>query len=387
MKLLEYKAWELFKKYQIPVMPGAVVDNVEEIADRIEEANLSYPVVVKAQVQIGGRGKAGGIKFADNAAQAKEIANSMLFSEVRGLKVRQLLLAQCAEIVQECYLSFMLDRESRSTIIIFSAMGGMDIEETAKTDPDKIVKLAVDPDLGIQDYDVRYLLDKSSMDAALLPQLRDILRKLYRMYLDYHCLLAEINPLAIVKDGRLVALDGKVDIDDSALYLLPDMQEFKELISIDSHPLVSEAGKYNFLYIPIADKGNVVAMSNGSGMLMNCVDRIVDKGLPVSAAMDLGGGATAERIREATRILLATPDTKILFASIFGGITRCDEVAKGIRDGLADSGKDVDIVIRVEGTNRDLGVGILNEIPGRVHIVNWPHEGVLLLEQIGGVEQ
>jgi len=383
MKLLEYKARELFDKYGIPVMPASLVSDAGHVKARVDEENLSFPVVLKAQIPIGGRGKAGGIQFCENEQQAYEKAKTLLNSRIGGLVVRQLLVTQAADIEKECYLSIMLDRDGKSPILIFSSSGGIEIEETAKTDPGKITRMAIDPQLGVSLQDIHYILDKNCMDETLLHDLHQIAGRLYLLCTEYHCLLAEINPLAIVKNGGFVALDGKIDIDDSALYLLPDIQEYKALTDIDNHPLVVEAEKHGFLYIPVSDSGNVVVMSNGSGMLMNCIDMLSETGTPVSAAVDLGGGAAAERIREAVRILLKTPNTNAMFISVFGGLTRCDEVAKGLKAGLADSGLELDIVIRLEGTNRAQGVSILKEIPERLHLVDWPQEGVRILEMRG----
>ena len=371
MKLLEYKAQELFHKYQVPTMNGCVISSSEHVEEEIEKAGLHYPVVVKAQVQIGGRGKAGGIRFADTPQEAKQHCEDLLFSELRGYKVNQLLIVEKSENNKtELYLSIMLDRLTKRPIIIFSANGGMEIEQTAKEDPDKIIKLAIDPFVGVKDYMAEYLLSRSGMDRSCKKQLASLLAKLYALFMDYSCMLVEINPLVINAEDTLTALDGKIDIDDSALFRLPDIQEFAEKLQPDN-PLIKEAAAYNFLYIPIEEGGTIAVASNGSGMLMSCIDLISKEGMKVSAALDLGGGATAGRIKEAVRILFSTPGVKAVLINIFGGITRCDEVAGGVKLALEGQHQDKIVVVRMEGTNKETGLSIIDSIKD-VDIVSVP---------------
>ncbi len=371
MKLLEYKAQELFHKYQVPTMNGCVISSSEQMEEEIEKAGLHYPVVVKAQVQIGGRGKAGGIRFADTPQEAKQHCEDLLFSELRGYKVNQLLIVEKSENNKtELYLSIMLDRLTKQPIIIFSANGGMEIEQTAKEDPDKIIKLAIDPFVGVKDYMAEYLLSRSGMDRSCKKQLASLLAKLYALFMDYSCMLVEINPLVINAEDTLTALDGKIDIDDSTLFRLPDIQEFAEKLQPDN-PLIKEAAAYNFLYIPIEEGGTIAVASNGSGMLMSCIDLISKEGMKVSAALDLGGGATAGRIKEAMRILFSTPGVKAVLINIFGGITRCDEVAGGVKLALEGQHQDKIVVVRMEGTNKETGLSIIDSIKD-VDIVSVP---------------
>ncbi|MCD8250151.1 MAG: ADP-forming succinate--CoA ligase subunit beta [Lachnospiraceae bacterium] len=371
MKLLEYKAKELFDKYDVSTMNGCVIDSSENMEAEIGKAGLSYPVVVKAQVQIGGRGKAGGIRFADTPEEAKKHCEDLLFSELRGYKVNQLLIVEKAENNKtELYLSIMLDRLTEGAIIVVGANGGMEIEQTAKEDPDKIVKVVVDPFVGIKDYMAAYLLSKSGVSMSYKKQLTDMLKKLYAIFMDYSCMLVEINPLVIDANDRLVALDGKIDIDDSAMFRLPDIQEFAAKLQPDN-PLINEAAEYNFLYIPVEEGGTIAVTSNGSGMLMSCIDLISKEGMKVAAALDLGGGATADRIKEAMRILFSTPGVKAVLINIFGGITRCDEVAGGVKMALEGQHQDKIVVIRMEGTNKEAGLQIISSIKD-VDIVSVP---------------
>ena len=378
MKLMEYQAQLLFKQFGVPVMRGCVVDCADRIADAMAEADIHYPAVVKAQVQIGGRGKAGGIQFADSLEEAAAHAQRLLGSELRGLKVNKLYIVEKAAYKTEWYLSIMLDRLSKQPIIIFSALGGMEIEQTAKTDPDKIKKLIIDPMIGVQDYMARYLLSSSGLDIGYTKQLDALLKSLYKCFMKYDCMLCEINPLVVDNEDRLIALDGKVDIDDSALYRLPDVMAWRE--ELPEEELVKEARKFDFLYIPVEAGGSIAVCSNGSGMLMSCIDMITKNGMKVGAVLDLGGGATAARIAEAMRILFSTPGVKAVLINIFGGITRCDEVAGGVK--LAMEHHDLDgklIVVRMEGTNKDKGIEIIEGLHSDVIRAEGLRESVAAL--------
>jgi succinyl-CoA synthetase beta subunit len=239
-------------------------------------------------------------------------------------------------------------------------MGGMDIEEAARTNADKIAKVPIDPIRGIQDYTINYAMDKTCADKQYKAQLKAIVEKLYSLFFDYYTMLVEINPLAIGNDGNLIALDGKVEIDDNALPFLPDISAWLEKAPDD--PQVIEARKVNFLFIPMEDDGDIAVMSNGSGMLMSCIDLTTKKGMKIHAALDLGGGATAERIAEAVRLMLSRKAVNTVFICIFGGITRCDEVAKGavIAMGKPEAqGKN--LILRIEGTNREEAAKIVAE--------------------------
>ncbi|MDR0402767.1 MAG: ADP-forming succinate--CoA ligase subunit beta [Treponema sp.] len=360
MKLLEYQAKAVFEKYGIPIQKGVVVDAVEGIDEKIRGADLRFPIVIKAQVQIGGRGKAGGVKFADTPEEAAKLCGEMLGMDIRGFTAKELLVLEKKDIAKEWYLSIMLDRYSKSPLLIFSPQGGMDIEETARTNPERIAKVPIDPIRGVQDYTITYALDKTGADGQYRDKLKEVVEKLYRMFFDYYTMLVEINPLALDDQGRLVALDGKVEVDDNALPFLPDITAFRDKLQED--PQVIEARNVNFLFIPIEDEGNIAVMSNGSGMLMSCIDLISKKGMKVHAALDLGGGATAERIAEAVRIMLGRPKIDTVFICIFGGITRCDEVAKGAVIAMQKNeaaGKH--LILRMEGTNKEEAAKIIAE--------------------------
>ena len=362
MKLLEYKGKELLKDYGIPIQSQAVIESAGEVASAAER--FKPPYVLKAQVASGSRGKAGGIKFANDRAEAEKLAEEMIGMTIKGNIVKKLLITEKAEVKDEWYLSVILDRVSKSPMIIFSPLGGIDIEETARDDPDKIVKIVVNPLMGIKDYMARYIFSKFSLAEPYFKDFNSILKNLYRLFTTYDATLAEVNPLAVTKDGKLIALDCKADIDDSSLFRHPDIYDFRE--NMDEDVLIKEARRFNFLYITLKGKGDIAVMSNGSGMLMSCIDLITKEGAEVRAALDLGGGATSERICEAVKIVFKQRNTKYLFISIFGGITRCDEVAGGVKLALEDGLSDKVIIIRLEGTNKGEALKIIDEIGDRV---------------------
>lgn len=380
MDLMEYKAKELFDQYEISTMKGFVLKDLAQLEE--EAKDLTYPVVVKAQVQVGGRGKAGGIQFAENLTELKEVSQRILGMNIKGHLVNQLLIVEKLEVQREWYLSIMLDRLTKGPMVIFSSLGGMDIEETARMYPEKVIKVSVDPLIGINEYLPRYLLSKSGCELSYTDQLFNLLKKLYTMFLEYDCMLVEINPLVISKDNQLVALDGKVSVDDSALFRQFEILSFRDYLPEDE--LVLEARKFRFLYIPCDVDGNVGVMSNGSGMIMSCIDLITRQGMKVGAALDLGGGATADRIQEAIRIILSNPNIKALFINIFGGITRCDEVAQGVKLAMEKISGNKLVLVRFEGTNKEKGTEILNSIEGNVIQVNGLREGVNELDSRKG---
>ncbi len=383
MKLPEYMAKALFDKFGIPTMRGCLINSADNIAEQIEAAGLAYPVVIKAQVQIGGRGKAGGIQFAQNADEAMAHCTRLLGSELLGYRVDQLLVVEKAEHGREWYLSILLDRLSKQPMVIFSEMGGMEIEQTAKTDPGRIKKLLIDPMIGVQEYQARYLLSASGLPMEYAGQLDALLRNLYRAFMEKDALLVEINPLAVDQGNKLVALDGKVDIDDSALYRQPDILAYRD--GMREEDFVKEARSFNFLYIPVEKGGTIAVVSNGSGMLMSCIDMIARDSMTVGAALDLGGGATADRICEAMRIMFATPYIKAVLINIFGGITRCDEVAGGVKMAFEkyDLGDKL-VVIRMEGTNKEQGLQIIQSLSGNVIPVAGMRESMAALVERRG---
>ncbi|MDR1389347.1 MAG: acetate--CoA ligase family protein [Treponema sp.] len=361
MKLLEYQANALFEKYGLPVQKGIVISGGKDALEKIRAAHLAFPVVIKAQVQIGGRGKAGGVQFAGTAEEAADLCAKMIGMDIRGFTARELLVIEKKEVVNEWYLSIMLDRFSKAPLLIFSPQGGMDIEETARTSPGKIARVPLNPmEKTAPPYVIDYALDKTGADKKCRAALLDIVQKLYRLFFEYYTMLVEINPLVVDKNGALAVLDGKIELDDNALGSLPDIAPWRDKLQEDAS--VIEARKSGFLFIPVEDDGGIGIMSNGSGMLMSCIDLVSKKGIKVHAALDLGGGATAERIAEAVRIMLGRPKIDTVFICVFGGITRCDEVARGACIAMQKpeaAGKH--LILRIEGTNKDEAERIILE--------------------------
>lgn len=377
MDLMEYKSVELFCQYGVPAHRGVVVDSIDEIdaiADQIE-----YPAVVKAQVQIGGRGKAGGIKFANNLEEAKARASEILGMDIKGHIVNKIMFTKKAEVDKELYISIMMDRATKCPIIIFSAKGGMDIESVAKETPDEIVKVVVNPLIGVQPFMAKYLLSKAGLDLKLAGGLFKVISAMYTMFDKHDCMLVEINPLSVNPEGEFLAIDGKVSVDDNSIDIAvqrhPDIIEFRESIT-NEDPLVKEARQFKFLYVPCDETGDTAVMSNGSGMIMTTMDRLAAKGIKTCVGFDLGGGATAERIKDAVRIVLSNPKVNNVFINIFGGITRCDEVAGGIEMILPSLHSSKTIVIRMEGTNKDKGLEIIGRLGDNVIAVDGIDSGV-----------
>ena len=361
MNLMEYKARDLFAEAGLPVATGFTVDSIEEL----EQMEIPLPAVIKAQVETGGRGKLGGVKLADTREEAISHAKNILGMDIKGHIVKKLMVVKKVEIKDEMYLSVMLDRNTKHHIIIFSPCGGMDIEQTAKTAPEKIFKMPIDPLLGYLPEDGYYLGSKAGLSFTQAKQLSKIIGQLYALCKKRYCTLTEINPLVVNDEGNLVAVDAKVVIDDSGVAFQPDLMELKKESMTEE--LVKEADSFNFLYIPCDPEGDVVVMSNGSGMLMSCIDHLARKGRKVAAVLDLGGGATSDRIRHAVRILFSTPGAKQLFINIFGGITRCDEVAGGIHLAVTEDGVTHPVVVRFEGTNKDKGLEIINDLTNVIY--------------------
>ena len=374
MDLMEYKAKELFAAGGLPVQKFACIgETLLENGDReiVQAAKeIEYPVVVKAQVMTGGRGKAGGIKFAENDAELVKCTREIIGMDIKGHIVHSVMVVGKAEVVKEFYLSIMLDRMTKCPMIIFSPLGGMEIEQVAKDTPEMIFKTPIHPFGGIMSYHTAYLAGKiksvyPEFSADLQKELGTLLQNLYALFLKNDCMLCEINPLAVCKEGdalHLTALDGKVSIDDSAVKRQPWLADY--IAAMPKHPLTKEAEDFNFLYIPCDESGDIAVMSNGSGMLMSCIDIITREEMTVRAVLDLGGGATADRIKEAVRIILSDKKTDHLFINIFGGITRCDEVAGGIHKAYEEGNLTKPVIIRFEGTNKAKGLEIISGIPG-----------------------
>jgi succinyl-CoA synthetase beta subunit len=360
MKLHEYQAKALFRGAGILVPEGLVASTVEDTV--AAACKLDYPVAIKAQVHAGGRGKAGGIRVARTEAEAGEAARAILGMTLRTAQtgsrqftVNKVLVEQGVAISRELYLSVLPDRTSGRIAIIASSEGGMNIEEVAATDPDKIIRIMVDPLLGVQPFHLRQAGFGLDLSGKILGDFTSLLAKLYRLVIDKDLLLAEINPLVITADERIMALDGKIEVDANALYRHPDLAKLHDPEEED--PLEAEAAKHNLNYINL--DGNIGNMVNGAGLAMATMDLIKQAGAEPANFLDVGGGASAEMIENGFRIILSDPKVKAILINIFGGILRCDVLASGVVEAAEKVGLSVPVVIRMEGTNVEEGRKIL----------------------------
>jgi succinyl-CoA synthetase beta subunit len=353
MKLHEYQSKQLFAKYGIPIPKGRVAATAAEAKHIAEE--LGSRVVIKSQVLVGGRGKAGGIRLAKTPDDAEDLAAQILAMEIKGLPVRKVLVDEAANIEQEIYLGITNDRAARKPVMMASAAGGVDIEEVARVSPEKIYKTHIDPLLGLRDYQARDIAAGIDLPRELWRTFGQIAHGLWRAYTENDATLAEINPLVITTGPRLLALDGKMVIDDNAIFRHPDLGEMRDL-DIEA-PSEIEARKYGLSFIKL--EGSIGCMVNGAGLAMTTMDIIKLYGGEPANFLDIGGGAGAEKVAAAFRIILADPNVKAVLINIFGGITRCDEVARGILVAMQEVKPRVPMVVRLVGTNAEEGRRLL----------------------------
>jgi succinyl-CoA synthetase beta subunit len=363
MKIHEYQAKELFKKFGVPVPEGRVAFSTSE-AKGLAEKLGSFPVVVKAQIHAGGRGKGGGVKLAksmeDVGVFADQIIGMTLVTHQTGPEgrlVKKVLVEQGLNIAKELYLSIIPDRSTAQIVVMASEAGGMDIEEVAEKTPEKIIKVYINPLQGIQAYHCREAAFGLNLPAAAVKPFTAMLNSLYRLFVAYDCSLLEINPLVLTADDTVMALDAKVNFDDNALFRHKDVLEYRDLDEED--PLEIEASKFNLNYINL--DGNVGNMVNGAGLAMATMDIIKLAGAEPANFLDVGGGASAEMVENGFRIILSDKNVKGILINIFGGILRCDVLAQGVVEAAKKTGISVPVVVRMEGTNVEEGRRILAE--------------------------
>lgn len=352
MKLYEFQAKRVFAQGGIPIPRGEVAQDPDE-AERIAQ-DLGR-VVVKAQVHVGGRGKAGGIKLANTPSEAREYAEGMLGKPLKGYTVSYALVEEALNIAAEYYLGITIDRNAEKAIIMLSSMGGVDIEEVAATTPDKIAKLHVDPAWGIWDYQLRDLVERADLDKKVSRDIVAVIRKLYNVFVSSDASLAEINPLMVTGDGKVIAADGKFDVDDNALFRQKDLLKYREVSETD--PIEAEAARLGVAYVRL--DGNIGVIGNGAGLVMTTLDILSRNGGKAANFCDLGGGAKAETVRQDLGLVLMNPNVKGVLLNIFGGIVRCDEVAKGILEATKTMDIEVPIVVRLSGTRAAEGRELL----------------------------
>jgi succinyl-CoA synthetase beta subunit len=365
MKIHEYQAKELFRKNGVAVPDGAVAFTVDE-AKAVAGELGTYPVVVKAQIHAGGRGLGGGVKVAQDAQEFETYAKTILGMNLvtkqtgpEGKQVKKLLIEQGLNIAKELYLSILPDRATAKMVIMASEAGGMDIEDVAEKTPEKIVKVYVDPNLGIRGYHLTNAAYGLNLPKPCMKPFMALLKNLYKVAIQYDCSLVEINPLVLTAEDEVIALDGKMDFDDNALYRHPDVQAYRDLDEED--PTEVEASKHGLNYIHLGEGGNVGNMVNGAGLAMATMDCIKYAGGKPVNFLDVGGGASAEQIENGFRILQGDENVKAILINIFGGILRCDRLANGVVQAARKVGMRVPVIIRMEGTNLEEGRRILDE--------------------------
>lgn len=355
MKLHEYQSKQIFADHGIPIPRGRVAATANEAKSIADE--LGGRVVIKSQVLVGGRGKAGGIRLAKNSDEAEELATHILGMEIKGLPVRKVLVDEAANIDKEIYLGITNDRAARKPVIMASSEGGVEIEEIARQSPEKIIKIHIDPLLGLRDYQARDIAVGIDLPYEYWRTFGSIALGLWKSYLKNDATLAEINPLVITKGKRLLAVDGKMLIDDNALFRHPNLAEMRDL-DVEAHAEI-EARKYGLSYIKLY--GSIGCMVNGAGLAMTTMDIIKLFGGEPANFLDIGGGAGSDKVSAAFRIILSDPNVKAVLLNVFGGITRCDEVARGILEAMDEVKPKTPIVTRLVGTNAEEGRQLLSK--------------------------
>jgi len=353
MDLLEYQGKQLFARHGIPVPagePAATVDDAVAAADRI-----GYPCAIKAQVQVGGRGKLGGIKLASDAAQAREYAEAILGMDIKGLTVRELWIEGASAIEAEYYASFVFDRGAKAPLAMLSTRGGMDIEEVSAQTPEAIASLHIDPLIGFQPFHGRRLAFEAGVDADLVRPVGAFLEQLYGAFVGEEAMLVEVNPLIVTPERTLVALDAKVTLDGNSLYRHPDNAQLRDLSSED--PQERMAKERDLTYVKL--DGNIGILGNGAGLVMSTLDVVAQHGGAPANFLDAGGGSKAEAITAAVEVITWDPGVKAVLFNIFGGITRCDEVARGLIAAFEQIKPTIPFVVRLDGTNGEEGRALL----------------------------
>ena len=353
MNLFEYQGKDLYKKYSITT-PKSI--HINSMSDLTENHDLNFPLVVKAQVQVGGRGKAGGIKLAKNKQELEEHINSILGMDIKGHKVESLLIEEASEILSEYYISFTLDRSEKKYLMMLSSKGGMDIEEVAENSPEDLIKIHISPSLGLDSNMINQAIKDAKLNLDYIDELHEIIYKLYTLFTEGDCDLVEVNPLAITKQG-VTALDSKVSLDMNAIYRHEEFIKYEEEIPIPESEKFAKSKGLNFIKLD----GSVGIIGNGAGLVMSTLDVVAEHGGKAANFCDIGGGAKAETVTAALEVLESEKEVTSVLINIFGGITRCDLVAEGIVE--ATNGKVLKwpLVVRLDGTNSKEGLEILSK--------------------------
>ncbi len=355
MDLLEYQGKQLFARHGVPVPSGSPASTVEQAVAAADE--IGYPCVIKAQVLIGGRGKAGGIKVAQDRGEAEEHSRAILGMDIRGFTVHEVWVEAASDIAEEYYASIVFDRAAKKPLVMLSTQGGMDIEEVADNNPDAIARLHVDPLLGFQDFHARRLAFEAGVDADVVRPVGALLTKLYDAFSGEEAMLVEVNPMIVTSDRKVMALDAKVTLDGNSLFRHPDNAELRDAGGED--PQEQMAKERGLTYVKL--DGNVGILGNGAGLVMSTLDVVAQAGGKPANFLDAGGGSKAEAITQAVEVILSDPKVTAVLFNIFGGITRCDEVARGLIEAFDQIKPDVPFVVRLDGTNDKEGRQLLAE--------------------------
>lgn len=367
MKIHEYQARDLFASYGIPVEKSVLCRSVEDAAKAFKELKAPL-VVVKAQVHTGGRGKAGGVKLAKSEEDVRKHATNILGMDIKGFIVDRILVGTAVDIDSEYYVSYVIDRKSKSTILMLSREGGVDIEEVAQSTPEKIHKIVVDPLIGVPDYFAREAAFKLFDDIKQVRVTASILQKLYKLFVENDASLAEINPLVLTPDGEVKAIDAKMTFDDNALYRHTQVAELSEPTDEEKKELDAKSKGFSYVHLG----GEIGCMVNGAGLAMATMDMIKLYGGNPSNFLDIGGSSNPTKVIEAMKLLLSDKDVKVVLINIFGGITRCDDVARGLLEAFEQIKTDIPIVIRLTGTNEKEGRELLKGT--HFHVANTMSE-------------
>ena len=353
MNLFEYQGKDLYKKYSITTPKSIFINS---ISDLTENHGLSFPLVVKAQVQVGGRGKAGGIKIAKNHQELEEHIDAILGMDIKGHKVESLLIEEASEIISEYYISFTLDRSEKKYLMMLSSKGGMDIEEVAANSPEDLIKIYISPSLGLESKIITQAIKDANLNLDYIDELHEIISKLYKLFTEGDCDLVEVNPLAITNQG-VSALDSKVSLDMNAIYRHDDFKKYEEEIPIPESEKFAKSKGLNFIKLD----GSVGIIGNGAGLVMSTLDVVAEHGGKAANFCDIGGGAKAETVTAALEVLESEEEVTSVLINIFGGITRCDLVAEGIVEATKGKVLKWPLIVRLDGTNSKEGLEILSK--------------------------
>ena len=353
MNLFEYQGKDLYKKYSITTPKSIFINS---ISDLTENHGLSFPLVVKAQVQVGGRGKAGGIKVAKNHQELEEHIDAILGMDIKGHKVESLLIEEASEIISEYYISFTLDRSEKKYLMMLSSKGGMDIEEVAANSPEDLIKIYISPSLGLESKIITQAIKDANLNLDYIDELHEIISKLYKLFTEGDCDLVEVNPLAITNQG-VSALDSKVSLDMNAIYRHDDFKIYEEEIPIPESEKFAKSKGLNFIKLD----GSVGIIGNGAGLVMSTLDVVAEHGGKAANFCDIGGGAKAETVTAALEVLESEEEVTSVLINIFGGITRCDLVAEGIVEATKGKVLKWPLIVRLDGTNSKEGLEILSK--------------------------